>query len=126
MLNELRRYHDALASYDKALALVPDLTEAWLGRGNILNMLKQSEEALGAFDRALKFHRNLAEAWLGRGNAFCERNDYDNAATAYDRALALNANLAEQGSAAAMSFSTGGTMRKRLPLMTGHRRLSRI
>ena len=95
MLNELRRHHDALASYDKAVALDPNFTEAWLGRGNILNMLKQPEEALGAFERALKLHPSLAEAWLGRGNTFCERNDYDNAESAYDRALALNANLAE-------------------------------
>ena len=33
--SRLKRYDEAFAAYDKALALKPDLAEAWLGRGNV-------------------------------------------------------------------------------------------
>ena len=32
----LKRYDEALAAYDRALSIKPDLAEAWLGRGKCL------------------------------------------------------------------------------------------
>ena len=49
----LKRYDDAFAAYDKALALKPDLPEAWLGRGNVLCDLKRHDDAVAAYDKAL-------------------------------------------------------------------------
>ncbi len=39
------RYDQALAAYDKALAIAPDLTEAWVGRGNVFNAAKRHDDA---------------------------------------------------------------------------------
>ena len=72
MLASLERHDQAVAAYDKALALKPDLPEAWLGRGNVLASLKRHDQAVAAYDRALMLKPNLAEAWLGRGNVFLE------------------------------------------------------
>jgi tetratricopeptide (TPR) repeat protein len=44
---------DAIASYDKALELKPDLHEAWNNRGNALNDLGRWEEAIASYDKAL-------------------------------------------------------------------------
>ena len=67
-LNELKRHDEALAAYDKALALNPNFAGAWHGRGNALNELKRYDEALRAYEKALTLAPALAEAWLGRGN----------------------------------------------------------
>jgi tetratricopeptide (TPR) repeat protein len=44
---------DAIASFDKALELKPDLHEAWNNRGNALNDLGRWEEAIASYDKAL-------------------------------------------------------------------------
>ena len=90
---DLKRYDEAFAAYDKALALKPDLAEAWLGRGNVFYDLKRYDEAFAAYDKALALKPDLAEAWLGRGNVFIELKRYDEAFAAYDKAFSLKPEL---------------------------------
>ena len=91
----LKRYDEASASYDKAIALKPDLAEAWLGRGNVFIDLSRYDEAFAAYDKALTLKPDLAEAWLGRGHVFTGLKRYDEAFASYDKALALKPDLAE-------------------------------
>src|SRR5262249_37592374 len=76
-----------------ALALKPDLVEAWLGRGNALKACKQYEEAFAAYDKALALKPDLAEGWLGYGHAYTDLKQFDNALAAYERALSLQLDL---------------------------------
>ena len=60
----LGRLEQALASYDKALAIEPDTVDALLNRGNILVELKRLDEALASYDKALAIkpdYRRCAE-----------------------------------------------------------------
>jgi predicted TPR repeat methyltransferase len=66
-LYRLRWLDEALAAYDKALSLRPELAEAWLGRANVFYNSKRHEEALAACDKALALKPDLAEAWHKRG-----------------------------------------------------------
>jgi tetratricopeptide (TPR) repeat protein len=43
-LNSLKRYEEALASYDKAIELDPNYTWAWALRASALDGLKRYEE----------------------------------------------------------------------------------
>ena len=95
LLGVLKNCEDALASYDKALTLKPDLADAWLGRGNVFRILKRHDEALAAYEKALALAPDLADAWLGRGNIFWDLKRHDEAFAAYDRALALKPDLAD-------------------------------
>jgi protein O-GlcNAc transferase len=52
MLQELRRFEEALESYDRAIMLRPDFAEAHSNRGNALNELRRFAEALKSFERA--------------------------------------------------------------------------
>ena len=52
-LQRLKRNEEALASFDRALALEPRYVEAHNNRGNALQGLKRYEEALASYDRAL-------------------------------------------------------------------------
>jgi predicted TPR repeat methyltransferase/Flp pilus assembly protein TadD len=77
-----------LAAYDRALAIEPDLAEAWLGRGNMLNLVGRNDKALVAYDRAVVLEPDLAEGWLGRAGALHELKRLDEAVLAYQGARA--------------------------------------
>lgn len=88
-LQDLRRPEEALASYDRALALKPDSAEALNNRGNVLRELKRPEEALSSYDRALGLKPDSAGALCNRGTALQDLGRPEEALTSYDRALAL-------------------------------------
>ena len=79
--------------YDKALAIKPDLENAWLGRGDILADLKRYDEALAAYQRALAIRPDLEGAWVGRGNVFTQTGRYDEGLAAFERALSIKPDL---------------------------------
>jgi predicted O-linked N-acetylglucosamine transferase (SPINDLY family) len=90
----LKRYDEALASYDEALALAPNLAGAWLGRANVFYGLKRYDEACASYDKALALEPRMASAWLGRGNAFQALERYDQAVASFEQTLALEPDLA--------------------------------
>jgi tetratricopeptide (TPR) repeat protein len=51
-LVDLGQLEDAIASWDKALAIKPDLHEAWYNRGLALANLGQIEQAIASWDKA--------------------------------------------------------------------------
>src|SRR5262249_50453294 len=60
---ELKRFDEAFAAYDKALALKPDFADAWLGRGSTFIELMRFDEAFAAFDRAVHLDPDFADAY---------------------------------------------------------------
>ena len=70
--------------YQRALALKPDLAEAWLGLGNAFEQAQRHRDAIAAFDKA----PGLAEAWLGRARVLKRLNRLQEAVVAYRQALA--------------------------------------
>jgi tetratricopeptide (TPR) repeat protein len=90
-----RRFDEALASYDRALALRPDHAEALRNRGAALHALRRLDEALASYDRALALRPDYAEALYLRGNTLHALRRLDEALTSYDRALALRPDYAE-------------------------------
>ena len=73
-----------LAAYDKALALKPNVAEAWLGRGNVFTGLKRHDEAFAAYDKALALQPDLASTEGARLHAkmhICDWLNYDTEVT---------------------------------------------
>jgi protein O-GlcNAc transferase len=94
-LFELKRLDEALASYDRALALKPDYAEVLSNRGLVLQELKRFDEALASYDHALAIKPDYASAFNNRGNALQELKRLDEALSNYDHALALKPDYAE-------------------------------
>ncbi len=94
MLDALGTYEEAVASYDRALALRPRYAEAWSNRGNALNHMLRHEEALASCDRALAIDPAHAEAWSNRGNALEFLHRFDEALTCYEKVISLRPTLA--------------------------------
>jgi tetratricopeptide (TPR) repeat protein len=90
-----RRLDEALAGYDRALAVRRDHAEALNNRGATLHDLQRFEEALASYDRALAVRPDHAEALCNRGITLQELKRFDEALASYDRALALRPDHAE-------------------------------
>lgn len=85
----LSRYKDAFADYHRALAIIPDLPEAYVGRGNIYFLANKLDEAIKDYSRALELNINRSYiAYLNRGMAYEKLGRYNVAETDYRQALA--------------------------------------
>lgn len=68
-LQDLKRFDDAVASYDQAIALKPNFEAAFYNRGNALQELKRIEDALASYNRAIVITPDHAAALTNRGVA---------------------------------------------------------
>src|SRR5882724_6953322 len=94
VLNLLGRHDEAVAGYDRALALLPD-AETWNNRGNALQGINRRIEALASFEKALALDAGNIQALYKRGVMLAELGRIDEALAAYGRVLRLNPNHAE-------------------------------
>ncbi len=88
-LQESARLDEALAAYETAIALKPDLVEAHNNRGNVLAGLNRRDEALASYGRAIVLRPDFAEAHDNRGVTLYELGRYDEALASHERALTL-------------------------------------
>ena len=89
ILAKLKRFDDALASYDRALTLQPTYAEALYNRGNTLRELKRLNDALESYDRAISVRPDDANALSNRGVTLHDLKRFDEALASFERALAL-------------------------------------
>jgi protein O-GlcNAc transferase len=76
-LKELKRFEEALASYDRALTVRPDYAEALFNRGGTLHELKRFEEALASYDRALAANEDTPYAFSGAADCVMRLCDWE-------------------------------------------------
>ncbi|RMF50790.1 MAG: serine/threonine-protein kinase [Chloroflexota bacterium] len=89
-LTELKRYTQAAAIYDQALALDPNSAWVWARKGRLLRLLKRYAEALEHFEQALRLQPAFAWAWYNKGIVHERLEQYAEACAAYERATAIN------------------------------------
>ncbi len=83
------QYEQALAFYEKALLLAPNLARAHLNRGNVLLQLGDVQGALVAYETALVHNPTYAAANYNMGNAYVRLGRREAALGAYHKAIAL-------------------------------------
>ena len=66
----MRRYDEALAGFDRAIALRPDYAEALNNHGNALQALQRFDEALASYGKAIALKPDYAEAHYNRKQVF--------------------------------------------------------
>ncbi len=88
--NDLKRYGDALATCDQAIACGVSFVGIWSARGDALHALGREDEALAAYAQAIAVPAsNNFISWANKGEALEGLGRYEEALAAYDRALAL-------------------------------------
>jgi tetratricopeptide (TPR) repeat protein len=91
----LQRFDDALASYDKAIAIMSDYSEAHSNRAMTLLRMQRLNDALASCDNAIALNPDYADAHYNRGIILQTLRRFDDALTSYDNAIALNPGYAE-------------------------------
>ena len=86
----LGRPEEALTVADQALAMDPDMHDAWLHRATALAGLSRHAEALTSFERALSIDSGQSEVWSRQAQTLLALNRHDDAFASYERALTLN------------------------------------
>jgi superkiller protein 3 len=81
---------EAIASYDKALELKPDLHEAWNNRGYALGKLGRLEAAIASYDKALEIKPDYHEAFYNKACCYALHSQIDQAIQNLQQAINLN------------------------------------
>ncbi len=90
-----RDFKGAIAGLDKALAINPQLAEAYLNKGAAYGNLKDYPKAITGFDKALAINPRFAEAYHQRGQIYGILKDFPRAIPDLDKAIDLNPRLAD-------------------------------
>src|ERR1700720_906499 len=94
-LHALGLHADALSSFDRAIALAPELAPAHANRADVLSKIGRNAEALDSYDRALALAPDSVADWMNRGVALIALNRHDEAVISFDRGFALNPDFAQ-------------------------------
>jgi len=89
-LESLERYQDALACYDRALALDSRHDLTWVHRGTVLEALGRTQDALACCDHALALNPQSEPALVAKGMMLGALGQIEEARAYCDRALKIN------------------------------------
>jgi tetratricopeptide (TPR) repeat protein len=89
-LYRLERFADALAAFDRAIQLKPDLYQAWYGRALVSYTSGQYSSALASFNRVIQLEPDFFAAWRDRGVVLTFLKEYRAAIASFDRALQID------------------------------------
>jgi protein O-GlcNAc transferase len=90
----LGRGTDALACYNRVLAMRSDDAALFNNRGAILQALKRLDEALASYEQAIALKPDYGAALYNRGVVLQELKRFEDALASYDRAVAVQPNHA--------------------------------
>lgn len=85
-----QKYKDAIRNYTKAIALDPDLANAFYNRGYVYIEMKKYKKAISDLDKAIELNPKYAPAYHLRGIVFFYRKMYGHAISDYNDAIQLD------------------------------------
>jgi tetratricopeptide (TPR) repeat protein len=107
-LFKIARYNQAELSFDRAIALEPDLVDAYLLRGKSYVQQGESEKALRDFTKVIELRPSDAAGWIARGSAYLELNNFQAAIADASQAIVVNPKEAESYSLRGTALRKGG------------------
>ncbi len=90
ILFALQRNTEAIASFDQAIAIDPDMASAWSNRGFVQIANQDYLGAESSITKALAIDPNYAPAWANRGLLLTNLKKYLESIAAFDKAVQLN------------------------------------
>lgn len=95
VLQDMRRFDEAITAYRRAITLKPDFLEAHVNCGAACLNLERPDEAIACFDCAIALRPDIPDLHFNRGIALYELGRATEAVAGYDRAIALNPDHAD-------------------------------
>ncbi len=93
--DQLGQTEKALADFESALGLDPDLTEAYINRARMRNMNRDYEGAIRDSTRAIELKPAAVLPWIHRGRAYSFRAEWQRSIDDFTQALLLDPKNAE-------------------------------
>ena len=93
-LMSVARYHEAILSFDRAIGLKRNFTDAWLMRARAYVALYEPARAIQDFDRAIQLRPRDAHALLERGRSYLLLQNYPAAIADATAAIGIDPQLA--------------------------------
>jgi tetratricopeptide (TPR) repeat protein len=87
--NSVMNYKDAVAEFEKAIAVDPDDAKGYVNLAYAYSMIGEPEKALDALRSAVKADSNSVEGWRNLGISYQQKKDFDLAADALEHVLRL-------------------------------------
>ena len=94
----------ALALYQCASQLQPQVYEYWWHQGLVLFYLHRFIEAIAAYDQTLALKPDLYKVWYSRGCILCELGEFDPAIAAFDQAISIQPDYQEAWSSRGLAL----------------------
>jgi tetratricopeptide (TPR) repeat protein len=91
-LLKMERNEAALREFESAIAINPNNSWAWQGKGEAVKNLGNTSESLRYFETAISTNPNNQWGWHGKGDALFRLGYYIEAITYFDTALSINKN----------------------------------
>lgn len=99
------RYEDAIAAYNLALQIQPDLADTWNNRGVVLTRMQRYPEAITSYEQATAIRPNYPDAWNNRGVVLLELQQYQDAIACYEQAIQAKPDYADAWNNRGVAFS---------------------
>ena len=109
---EKKRLDEAIANYDKAIALRPDYMDACYNRANALRELKRLDEAVAGYDKVIALKPDCAEAYSDRAMVLYDLRHFDEAIASVDKAIVLRPDLPEAHNTRGVALQNLGFLEK--------------
>ena len=91
VLGRAGRNQEALADFDRAIALDANYAQAYANRGQVHRQMNRLDLALADYNKALALDQNYAAAYLGRGQVYRAQGRALEALNDYNRAIQMSA-----------------------------------
>ncbi|MUG96426.1 tetratricopeptide repeat protein [Scytonema sp. UIC 10036] len=89
LLSQFKKYEQALTAVDKAIAVKPNDSWAWILRSTVLGKLERYEEAIAACDRAIELNPNSHLFWSLRAWVLEKLERYEEESAAFNKVIEL-------------------------------------
>ena len=92
MWHEKKRYERAIADFNQALKISPNLASALVNRGIAWRSKGDLDRAIADFDQAIGIDPNMPAAYYNRALAHGDKHEFDQATTDHAKARQLLVN----------------------------------
>ena len=92
ILKSLKKYSEASTSFEKAIELNPNFSEAFNNLGNIKKSLNEPDKAIECFKMAIKLKDNNIEALFNLASIYQENNKFEDLIKIYKKLLHFDKN----------------------------------
>jgi len=92
---KLGRSSQAIADYNRAIAINPNYVEAYYNRGNEYDEQGNFTQAIADYTKAIEINPNYLEAYLNRGMVYGKLGSFSQSIAEYNKAIDINPNFAE-------------------------------